>query len=141
MGRKDSFMKRIFLGAISASLLAFGASAAAAQERYVCEFNQAGNAGGWIPQQVGIDLDRAAGIGRVALPVEGEWEWFEGRIDRLNAQQFVLLVSRTTSDRTNQQATMNYRFVYRFGNRSMRATATPLGYANSFTARGACAQQ
>lgn len=86
-----------------------------------------------------MEYDRTSDEARVALPFTEGWTWVPAQIDRVTAQQFVVTYSQTVRDRANQNATMDFRLVYRFGNQRLNVSATPRGYANSFSVRGACA--
>lgn len=132
-----SFFVAIFLS-LSCGLPVSAASA----ETLNCKLTETHSSGGWIPLEAKISYDAEAMTSEVSFK-NGKGTVVEtGKIETLNAKRvtFLFKIKGLESDTNQYLSTMIYRATYVFKNDLFRVDATPMGYSNSFRARGKCSK-
>lgn len=111
----------------------------AAQTTYVCKVKAGDH--GWIADELVIGLDDADGRVIVADPIilYAEDGPIAGRLTENTAKKRAFRWELALTSRTGQTTKMKYRAALQFPSMRLLISARPAGYANNFTARGACA--
>lgn len=111
------------------------APCAASANTFFCQMSTMGASGNWIPDTFSVVF-----YGEGAVINFGQ-SAFQGQVVRNNTAGFTLVTTIETSSNTNQSARMRYSITYNTRTTVVRVRAQPLGYPNSFSGRGNCAQQ
>lgn len=132
-----SLLLGLTIGAICTSLAAPGFA-----QTLRCKIEPTRQTGGIIPLSTQITYDTDTSEATVAFLENGKLRTVDGRIETLNKKRITFVFeNKGLSNSTNQYVTsMMYRATFMFGSYAFRVNAIPLGYANQFKGKGACAE-
>ena len=120
-----------------AVMTAFSATAAQA-DTYSCQIAAGAETDGWIAREILVKVkDKTTVVDDVVLSTVGKP--IEARIARENSKVAVFSWEVESTDIANNYIRMKYRLTVQKADGAAQISATPLGYANSYSARGACA--
>jgi hypothetical protein len=102
-----------------------------------CKIATSGEAQGWIAQQIKVEHGEKVIVTDDIILHTAE-KAIEGKLSRENSNVTVFTWEVRSKDIMNQGVRMNYRLTVQKANGAAQISATPLGYANSFVAQGAC---
>lgn len=125
---------RLIPAACAALMLSSTASLAGT---YDCKIATSGEAQGWIAQQVMVENGEKVFVTDDIILFTAE-KAIEGKLSRENGNVIVFTWEVRSKDITNQEVRMKYRLTVQKASGAAQISATPLGYANSFMAQGAC---
>lgn len=126
--------------ALAAVLAASLPSGAEAKTTYECRFKPAAANGDMLPDLVALAHEDGA---RTAIAGDGITQAVTGgpveaRVEADNGKRSTFTWKLRMSNARNQTTTMAYRLTVMKADLSATISATPMGYANSFQARGSC---
>lgn len=106
-----------------------------------CKVKNDRSTGGWIPLVAVFEYDRDTLDASVKYQNKHGPQNVAGEVVTLNNKRVTMLFKvEGMRSRTNQYLPrMVYRATYYYGNKSLKVTAKPLGFSNSFEGYGACA--
>ncbi len=102
-----------------------------------CKIATSGEAQGWIAPQIKVENGDKVVVTDDIILYAAE-KPIEGKLSRENSNVIVFTWEVRSKDITNQEVRMTYRLTVQKANGAAQISATPLGYANSFMAQGAC---
>lgn len=102
-----------------------------------CKIATSGEAQGWIAQEIKVEHGEKVFVTDDIILYTAQ-KAVEGKLSRENANVIVFTWEVRSKDITNQEVRMTYRLTVQKANGAAQISATPLGYANSFMAQGAC---
>lgn len=137
--RADGRRRRIVLSAVLSVAAALGSPARAEPVVLFCEV-QSQASRGWISPQMALVIDAGAGsaivndlvtMGATGGPVAA-------RIASRNDRQIVVTWEVRSKDTVQQSVRASYRATIRTADYGITVSMRPLGFGNSFRARGSC---
>lgn len=125
---------RLIPAAFAALILSSTASLAGT---YACKIATSGEALGWITPEITVENGEKVMV-TDELGTRTNGGPIEGKLSRENTNVIVFTWEVQYKDFTNQEVRMKYRLTVQKASGAAQISATPLGYANSFMAQGAC---
>lgn len=134
-------MPTLRTAAAAALLIVYAASAQA--YTLACQMTDLDESGGYIPRAVSLTVDETARTVRLRGPeaVLATLDGTDGTISVASDSRVEASIETVTRSASNQRARMLFRLTWIKRTNRASIAAIPLGYANRFLARGACARQ
>jgi hypothetical protein len=132
---------RLRTAGLTAAAVFFCAAAPVLAETVVeCRIDQHANNGNWIPDLIYVSTsDKGTFVldWMIQHYVGGP---LEAKVDTDNSKRTTWTWRLKTKSSTNQTSTMAFRLTMMKADKSASVSATPVGFAGNYTARGKCKQ-
>ena len=128
------------LSLLTAMLAASLPAAAEAKTAYECRFEQAAANGDMLPDMVAMVHEAGAKTALEGDPISQALTGgpVEAKVETDNGKRSTFVWKLKMANSRNQHTTMAYRLTVMKADLSATISATPMGYANSFSTRGRC---